>query len=121
MRRTRKILAIFALLVLFAGILAGCGGKDMSGSAYTGKWKAVRAEYSGFEFTMEEMQMELTLDLGADGKATADFNGDSEKGIWDETETGVILKDSKDQLEITDEDGLLTYVLEDVKFYFEKQ
>ena len=121
MKRFWKSLAICIALILSLGILAACGGKDMSGSPYCGDWKAIKGEYSGYEFTMQELEMDLTLHLGADGKATADFNGDSNKGTWEETENGVLIKDSSDELEVTDENGILTYVLEDVKFYFEKQ
>ena len=123
MRKIKKILALCVMLVLAMGILAACGGSsaDLSGSPYCGSWAGTKAEYSGFEFTMEEMGMECSLSLEANGKATFDFDGDSESGKWEETENGILLKDSSDEMELIAEDGSLTLEMEGMKLYFEKQ
>ena len=65
--------------------------------------------------------MEFTLSLEADGKATCVFDGDAEKGKWEETANGILLKDIGDKLELTAEDGYLTLNMDGAKFYLEKQ
>ena len=45
----RKKLAVLIAVITAAMMLFGCGGKDMSGSEYLGKWKATKAEYAGIE------------------------------------------------------------------------
>lgn len=40
----RKKLAVLIAVITAAMMLFGCGGKDMSGSEYLGKWKATKAE-----------------------------------------------------------------------------
>ena len=122
MKKVKKILALCLMLVLAMSIFAACGSStDLSGSPYCGSWAGTKAEYGGLELTMEEMGMTCSLSLEANGKAAVDFDGDSETGKWEETENGILLKDSSDEMELIAEDGSLTLEMEGMKLYFEKQ
>lgn len=61
----RKKLAVLIAVITAAMMLFGCGGKDMSGSEYLGKWKATKAEYAGIEVgvdtVFDEFHFTLTI------------------------------------------------------------
>ena len=57
----RKKLAVLIAVITAAMMLFGCGGKDMSGSEYLGKWKATQAEYAGIEVGVDTVFDEFHL------------------------------------------------------------
>jgi len=121
----KKLLGVaFALMVaLSVFALAGCGGgKDLSKSKYTGTWDATTAEYGGMTLEVSSFLDEFTLELKADGSATAKVNGESGDGTWDETGSGIKLSDPKNgDMEFTDVDGKLTVAQDGITIYFEKK
>lgn len=59
----RKKLAVLIAVITAAMMLFGCGGKDMSGSEYLGKWKATKAEYAGIEVGVDTVFDEFHFTL----------------------------------------------------------
>ena len=82
----RKKLAVLIAVITAAMMLFGCGGKDMSGSEYLGKWKATKAEYAGIEVGVDTVFDEFHFTLQDNGKVKLNVNGDETTGKWDETE-----------------------------------
>lgn len=127
MKRTRKYLQngcailMAGILILSTMIFAGCGGKNMKGSKYLGKWNAVSAEMSGMEFAVSDFMDEFSFVFKEDGTCEAHIDDEVEKGKWEETETGVKIKDSTDTMDLTDKDGDLYIEYEGVSFRFEKE
>ena len=127
MKRKRKYLQngcailVVGILILSTMILAGCGGKNMKGSKYLGKWNAVSAEMSGMEFAVSDFMDEFSFVFKEDGTCEAHIDDEVEKGKWEETETGVKIKDSTDTMDLTDKDGDLYIEYEGVSFHFEKE
>ena len=64
----RKKLAVLIAVITAAMMLFGCGGKDMSGSEYLGKWKATKAEYAGIEVGVDTVFDEFHFTLQDNGK-----------------------------------------------------
>ena len=88
----RKKLAVLIAVITAAMMLFGCGGKDMSGSEYLGKWKATKAEYAGIEVGVETT------------------------GKWDETENGISIEDEMEFQKL--DDNTLTYEVSGVTVHF---
>ena len=116
-----SVLIGFCILCLLAAALAGCGGKSMKGSKYLGKWNAVSAEMSGMEFSVSDFMDEFSIILKEDGTCEAHIDDEVETGKWEETETGVKIKDSTETLEMNEKDGHLYIEYEGVSFRFEKE
>ena len=72
----RKKLAVLIAVITAAMMLFGCGGKDMSGSEYLGKWKATKAEYAGIEVGVDTVFDEFHFTLQDNGKVKLNVNGD---------------------------------------------
>ena len=90
----RKKLAVLIAVITAAMMLFGCGGKDMSGSEYLGKWKATKAEYAGIEVGVDTVFDEFHFTLQDNGKVKLNVNGDETTGKWDETENGISIEDT---------------------------
>ena len=103
----RKKLAVLIAVITAAMMLFGCGGKDMSGSEYLGKWKATKAEYAGIEFHFT---------LQDNGKVKLNVNGDETTGKWDETENGISIEDEMEFQKL--DDNTLTYEVSGVTVHF---
>ena len=116
-----SVLVVFCIMCLLASALAGCGGKNMKGSKYLGKWNAVSAEMSGMEFSVSDFMDEFSITLKEDGSCEAHIDDEVESGTWEETENGVKIKDSTDTLEMNEKDGHLYIEYEGVSFRFEKE
>ena len=116
-----SVLVVFCILCLLASVFAGCGGKNMKGSKYLGKWNAVSAEMSGMEFSVSDFMDEFSITLKEDGSCEAHIDDEVESGTWEETENGVKIKDSTDTLEMNEKDGHLYIEYEGVSFRFEKE
>ncbi|HBB61777.1 MAG TPA: hypothetical protein DCZ61_08320 [Lachnospiraceae bacterium] len=116
-----SVLVVFCILCLLASVSAGCGGKNMKGSKYLGKWNAVSAEMSGMEFSVSDFMDEFSITLKEDGSCEAHIDDEVESGTWEETENGVKIKDSTDTLEMNEKDGHLYIEYEGVSFRFEKE
>ena len=97
----RKKLAILIAVITAAMMLFGCGGKDMSGSEYLGKWKATKAEYAGIEVGVDTVFDEFHFTLQDNGKVK--LNGIS---IEDEMEFQKL------------DDNTLTYEVSGVTVHF---
>ena len=72
----RKKLAVLIAVITATMMLFGCGGKDMSGSEYLGKWKATKAEYAGIEVGVDTVFDEFHFTLQDNGKVTVHFARD---------------------------------------------
>ena len=114
----KKMSCVILSMVLCILCLTACGGKDMSDSKYVGTWTGTKAEYAGFEMSVEELFGDFTLTLQEDGKAVVFVDGEEEKGNWDETEQGVSLDG---EMEFIADGDALTYETEGVIVYFEKK
>ena len=79
----RKKLAVLIAVITAAMMLFGCGGKDMSGSEYLGKWKATKAEYAGIEVGVDTVFDEFHFTLQDNGKVKLNVNGDETTGKWE--------------------------------------
>lgn len=120
MKKMRKAVAIVLSVLAIVSVLAGCGGKDMSGSKFCGTWTATTAEYAGIELGIADIfGGDVVLDLGADGKATFSVAGDEQKGKWDEVDGAVVI-DNDDSLTFTEDGGTLTLEYDGVMIHFEK-
>ena len=101
----RKKLAVLIAVITAAMMLFGCGGKDMSGSEYLGKWKAVDTVFDEFHFTLQD-----------NGKVKLNVNGDETTGKWDETENGISIEDEMEFQKL--DDNTLTYEVSGVTVHF---
>ena len=118
----KKLVRMLAVVFAFAFVLVGCGGSDKyAGSEYLGTWKATTAEYSGMSFDTEDLIGEFSLTLEANGNVKAVVAGESEKGEWEPTDDGILVKDSSDEMEFTKKDGNLVLDYEGVTITFEKE
>ena len=104
----RKKLAVLIAVITAAMMLFGCGGKDMSGSEYLGKWKATKAEYAGIEVGVDTVFDEFHF--------TLQDNGDETTGKWDETENGISIEDEMEFQKL--DDNTLTYEVSGVTVHF---
>ena len=105
----RKKLAILIAVITAAMMLFGCGGKDMSGSEYLGKWKATKAEYAGIEVGVDTVFDEFHFTLQDNGKVKLNVNGD-------ETENGISIEDEMEFQKL--DDNTLTYEVSGVTVHF---
>lgn len=113
----RTLALAFALMLVL--VMAGCGGPDMSDSPYIGTWNATAYQALGMTLTPDSLGAS-SLDLQSNGKVTVTIT-DQEIGTcnWEETETGIVIKDSKDSLELTNQEGSLVLDYEGLIIYFE--
>ena len=51
----RKNIVIVLTVLMMCFAFTACGGKDMSDSPYVGTWKATKAEYGGFEISVDSV------------------------------------------------------------------
>ena len=114
----KKILAFASAAVMVLSMTA-CGGKDLSGSPYAGKWEATSYEMWEIEMSTEEMGA-TTVTLNGNGKAEMVLMDQSANAKWDETESGIEISGGGLTIEgYMDGDNLvLTY--SDVYIYLQK-
>lgn len=105
----RKKLAVLIAVITAAMMLFGCGGKDMSGSEYLGKWKATKAEYAGIEVGVDTVFDEFHFTLQDNGKVKLNVNGD-------ETKNGISIEDEMEFQKL--DDNTLTYEVSGVTVHF---
>ena len=121
----KKILAMLCCIAVIATCVfaAGCGGTDMSGSKYLGKWQATTAEYSGFKIGVEDaLGGEFSFTLNDDGTIDLLVSGEEQSGKWSETENGIKIEDSEQELELTEDDnGNLVMNYSGMALTFEKE
>ena len=127
MKRLNSIICYLALAVACV-LLMGCGSKaskpqDMSGSAYVGTYKAMRAEFLGQEASIEEVLegKELILQLNADGTGTLTTGEDVSTGTWSEVSGGIKLQGDGFNMKIDDKGDFLETTVLGVTIQLEKQ
>ncbi len=77
---------------------------------------------SGISVNVEKVIGDFVLELKDDGSAKVTIGKDSAKGDWEETDKGIKLKDSKDELEFKKESkGKMSMNYSGMKLVFEKQ
>ncbi len=121
MNRCRSFVIGLCVLCLAAALLAGCGGKQVKKSRFVGKWNATSAEMSGMKFNIKDLMDEFSMELKENGTCKMNIDDESETGTWEETDTGVKIKDSTETMDMTDKDGKLYVEYEGVSFWFEKE
>ena len=126
MKRAKKTLALVLCAMMVMMTFAACGGKDMSGSKFCGKWAASTATMSGIEVDASEVyEGGFIIELGTDGKCTVTTDGESETGSWDESEDGTqVIIDGMDDFKIyldPDDENVLKLDYSGMIINFEKQ
>ena len=121
---TGKRLGILLCIAALCSVLllsTSCGAK-YANSEYVGKWKATSASMSGISVNVEKVIGDFVLELKDDGSDKVTIGKDSAKGDWEETDKGIKLKDSKDELEFKKESkGKMSMNYSGMKLVFEKQ
>lgn len=123
MKKRLLIVACCLIIGALGMIMTGCGGDadKYADSPYVGMWKGTTAEYSGIEMNVEEILGTFDITFNADGTCEATVGEETESGDWEPTDTGLLMKDSTDELAFTDQDGKLVVEYEGVNIFFEKQ
>lgn len=100
------------LLIVFTGILlltAACGAKvDYSDSPYTGVWECYEAEASGIVVAADNVfDAPPRFSFRADGKAVIYYGEDKGESKWEETDTGVVIKEAGGDTVLTADGDIL--------------
>lgn len=115
----RKNIVIVMTVLMMCFAFTACGGKDMSDSPYVGTWKATKAEYGGFEISVDSVfDKGFSFTLEDNGKCVVNANGEEEKGSWDESEKGFNVVD---EFEFTADGNKAVLEYEGIKINFEKE
>ena len=114
----RKVLA-FASAAVMAISMTACGGKDLSGSPYAGKWVAEGYEMWDIEMGSEDLG-ETSVNLNTDGKAQMVLMDETVNVNWDETDTGIEISGGGITIEGHMEDDYLVLTYADGCIYLEK-
>ena len=119
MRKTiSKGIALVLVALMALMIFAGCSKKV--DSKYVGTWNAEKYEYSGIELSTEEVG-EAVMEIKSNGKLTITFDGEEGTSKWEETDNGLVIKDSDGELEVVEQDDYLVIEQDDDYMYFKKQ
>ena len=122
MKERIMAVVVSALLVcLAAGLFAGCGQGKRAGSKYVGEWRGVSASMSGIELSVQDYLGDVVLTLDENGKCKLDFEGDSGSGTWEESDSGITIKDGDETLDLKESNGNLILDQDGVLITFEKQ
>ena len=114
----RKVLAFASAAVMVLGMTA-CGGKDLSGSPYAGKWVAEGYEMWEIEMGSEDLG-ETSVDLHTDGKAEMVLMDETVNVNWDETDSGIEISGGGITIEGHMESKYLVLTYSDVCIYLLK-
>ncbi|MCH5264435.1 MAG: hypothetical protein J1F02_00940 [Lachnospiraceae bacterium] len=120
MRKTKKSISVFLVLVMGICMLTGCK-KDLSGSQYVGTYQLVGL--NGQELTQEQQEAAAaSLVLNSDGTVTLTVGEQSDTGKWEENDNGVTIsnEDGGSPVEFTMSDGKLTGAYSGMEMVFQK-
>lgn len=119
----KRLIGLF-LICCMAFVMVACG--KASDSKYVGTWNLKEGQASGVTVSKETVKKalgtttEISIELKSNGKANVSFGEQNGEGTWEETDTGIKLKDSTDTMEFKEEDENLAVEVSGVKLIFEK-
>ena len=121
MKRRALSLLLCAVMTLSAAVcFAACG----KGGRYIGRWEAVKANYYGMEYSIEDIGgEELRLEIKPDGTALITIDGEEVFATWEREEDGVKLYLENDStLKVKEKDfGSLSLKINGVELILERR
>ena len=85
----KKLLSLLLALAMALGMTAFAEAAD-----YLGYWELTGAEASGIAVDLSALGLEMTMELYEDGTCTLVAMGETEEGVWVETENGIAVTDA---------------------------
>lgn len=125
MKKTNKIIALFAAMVMVLSIAAGCGSKV--GDA-AGTWNMTSMSYADTDMPMDGIGITIALELNTDGsmKLTTSTpmvssEGVSRTGTWEQNGNKVSITLTGETMDGEVSGNTLTLGTDDAKVTFERQ
>jgi hypothetical protein len=115
----RKLSIVLAVIMLFAVMLAGCGGSKSS--KFEGEWKLSGAEMAGVKVEADGLSQFGEATIKFEGKkVTMTMGGETKESEWTEKDGVATITEDGNSVDLTIEDSKLVFEYSGVKMYFEK-
>lgn len=130
MKKTNKVIAVLAAMVMVLALMAGCGGNNgAQQNSVAGKWKIVSAAEQDEELDLNSIGLKVGMDFKDDGsitiKATSSMFTDAVEqnlsGTWTQDGEDVTVTVDDQSLNGKLEDGKLTFVDGDTSMVLERE